>query len=141
MVYTFDPVVFQGQYPEFFTTDPAILTSYWTAATGYLSPSDGFVLNGAVVPLALGLLTAHLARTMTLLASGQSAGVVTAASEGSVSVSMTPPPTKSAWGWWLSTTPYGQQLLALLSLQSAGGFYIGGLPERSAFRKVGGVFG
>jgi hypothetical protein len=66
---------------------------------------------------------------------------VSGASVDKVSVTLTPPPVKSQWQWWMSLTPRGAQLLALLKSKAAGGLYVGGLPaERAAFRKAGGVF-
>jgi hypothetical protein len=53
---------------------------------------------------------------------------------------MQPPPETNQWQWWLSLSPWGQQLLALLLVKSAGGFYIGGFPERQGFRKAYGLF-
>lgn len=66
--------------------------------------------------------------------------MVNSATEGSVSVGMTPPPAKNMWQWWLATTPYGVQLMALLQSLTVGGFIVGGAPELGAFRRVGGVF-
>jgi hypothetical protein len=77
---------------------------------------------------------------MTGITEGNAPGVMTGATEGTVSVSLQAPPAKDAFSWWLATTPYGAQLRALLLARSAGGFYVGGLPERAAFRKVGGIF-
>jgi hypothetical protein len=53
---------------------------------------------------------------------------------------MQAPPAANAWQYWLNTSPYGMQLLALLQAKGVGGLYVGGLPERDAFRKVYGVF-
>ncbi len=106
-----------------------------------MNPNDGCLLNGSALQAALNLMTAHLAQLSIQIASGTAAGPVVGASEGSVSVSFLPPPGKSAFSYWLSCTPYGQQLLALLSLQGAGGFLVGGSLERASFRKAGGAFG
>jgi hypothetical protein len=50
-----------------------------------------------------------------------------------VNVSLTPPPLKNQWQWWLSISPWGQQLWALLQVNSVGGHYIGGSPVLSGF--------
>jgi hypothetical protein len=113
---------------------------YFTMASQYISPTDGFMLSGDVLALSLNLMTAHLAKSFSMINLGQTSVVVQGSSEGSVSVSLVPPPIKNAFQFWLSTTPYGMQLRALLNIQGAGGFFIGGLPERSAFRKVAGIF-
>lgn len=74
------------------------------------------------------------------MGANSASGVLTSANEGSVSVSFAPPPSRSAWQYWLNQTPYGQQFLALFSSLVLGGFYIGGLPESQAFRKTGGAW-
>lgn len=87
------------------------------------------------------LLVAHLLMLNDrALAGNGSGGLVTSAGIDKVSVSIAPPPTTSAWGYWLSTTPYGVQLMALLKRCSVGGIYVGGGRERSAFRAAGGRF-
>lgn len=133
------------------TTYPTVsLQMYWTVASDYISTKDSpcNMLNGASLQLALDLMCAHLATLFTAdsnnVASGEDPGqagtIETSATVGSVSVSNLPPPVKDAWDYWLNQTAYGQQLLALLKIKSVGGFSVGGLPERTGFRKVGGVF-
>ena len=106
----------------------------------YIYSYDNCLITGDTLQLALNLMTAHLAQSFTMIGSGTNPGVVTGAAEGSVNVQMMPPPVKSAWQYWLATTPYGTQLWALLSMLTVGGFTIGGLPETSGFRRVYGVF-
>lgn len=130
----------ETQYPD------AILQVYWDTATCYISDQDYGCLTGACRRQALNLMTAHLcvisenAQKGSDVSSGQVTNFITSSTVDKVSVSVAQPPAKDQWSWWLSTTPYGQQLQALLSANIAGGLYIGGLPEKSAFRKVGGVF-
>jgi|SRR6185312_6226654 len=136
---------FRAQFPAFanVTTYPeAMLSGYWTTGTAYISVSNGpgWYSNPAQLQRALDLLCAHLAQIATQLAGGQPLGVMTAASEGSVSITMQPPPTKSALSYWLSSTPYGAELRALLDIAASVGFYVGGSLERAGFRKIGGVF-
>lgn len=103
--------------------------------------TEGRRLRGDCYETAIYLLTAHLVWSGHLITSGQSTvGIVTGASISKVSVSITPPPARSGWQFWLNTTPYGIQLWALLSIKAAGGWSVGGLPERNAFKKVNGVF-
>ena len=128
---------------------PAFLESCWDMACTFINiaecPCSTSGMKGPVVQNSLDLMTAHIA---TLLGSptassndeGTGGGIVQSASIGAVSVSMLAPPAKDAWQWWMNQTPYGQMLLALFSIKSVGGFYVGGLPERLGFRKVGGVF-
>ena len=47
---------------------------------------------------------------------------------------------KSAFGYWLLTTPYGNELRMLLDIVGGVGFYVGGSCEREGFRKAGGIF-
>ena len=139
--HTFDLESFKTSFPALATVAPASLGAYFTDATVFLGVYDGCLLSGDVLQRCLNLLTAHLAQTSNLLLSGQSqVAPIASATQGSVSLSMVPPPATSGWQYWLASTPYGQQLWALLSMRGAGGFLIGGSLERKAFRKAGGVF-
>ncbi|MDR1349679.1 MAG: DUF4054 domain-containing protein [Zoogloeaceae bacterium] len=87
------------------------------------------------------LLTAHLLALNDTAKAGETpSGATTSASVDKVSVSLAAPPVKNGWQHWLSLTARGQQLWAWLKVNAAGGWEVGGLPEREAFRKVGGVF-
>lgn len=88
------------------------------------------------------LLTAHLIK---LGVSGggtvnNGAGILTGSSIDSVSVSVAAAPFKGITEWWLLQTNYGAQLLLWIKSKTAGGFVVGGLPERRAFRKFRGGF-
>lgn len=149
----FDPDVFRKQFPEF--SDPtkypdAMLQLYWDTATMFMATEDCpcAILQGPRRVAALNMLTAHLlALAQSRLpveeggsGTGGQGGYETSASIGDVSVSNMAPPAKDGWQFFLTQTPYGQQLWALLSLLAVGGVSYGGLPERQGFRKVGGVF-
>ncbi|MDW0617876.1 DUF4054 domain-containing protein [Mannheimia haemolytica] len=133
---------FRTMYPIFEDLDDSMIELWAEVAEEHLKAS--WVLNGKRLDIAMKLMTAHLLHinvgTESDGGSAQNGGIVASASEGSVSVSFATPPTKNAWQHWLAGSPYGLQLWALLKQWSAGGFYIGGLPERKAVRKVGGVF-
>lgn len=135
---------FRAQFPAF--ADPtkypeAMLAGYWTTGTAYINPEGGpGWCNAAQLQRALDLMCAHLAQIATQLANGQPLGVMTAATEGSVSITLQPPPTKTAFGYWLASTPYGIELRGLLAIVGGVGFYVGGSLERAGFRKIGGVF-
>ena len=125
----------EGKYPN------EVLEIWFGIASGHLPKSRSF--SEKSYNYALMLMVAHLISLNEKSASessGGNSGIVTSASEGSVSVSFSAPPTQNGWEFWLSSTPYGLQLWALLQQMSSGGRYIGGLPERSAERKVGGVY-
>jgi hypothetical protein len=114
---------------------------YWDLATCYIDDNGSYgFLQGTCRQTALNFLTAHLTYTAGLIAAGQTSILVQTATIDKVSVGLTPPPVKDNWQWWLATSPYGLQLLAMLEARSIGGWFVGGLPERSAFRKVGGIF-
>ena len=89
---------------------------------------------------ALQLMLSHLLNIRGRVNGGAATGIVTSASEGAVSVSLSEPPTTSTWGYWLSSSPYGMELLSMLSVQAVGGMYVGGSPERRGFRKINGGF-
>jgi hypothetical protein len=141
--HVYDDASFRAQFPEFASsiTYPAnTLLGYFGVASDYINPNDGRINNGATLQLMLDLMTAHLAKSFSMINAGQTSVILSGSSTGSVSVSLTPPPVKNAYQWWLSTTPYGNQLRALQMAKAAGGFMSGGSLERSAFRKAGGVF-
>lgn len=89
---------------------------------------------------ALQLMLAHLLNLRDRVNAGASTQIVTSASEGAVSVSLVAPPTESTWSYWISSSPYGIELLSMLTSQSVGGIYVGGSDERRGFRKINGGF-
>lgn len=140
----FDPSLFRQQFPAYSnaTTYPdAMLQMYWDMAICYVSDDDYGWLDLHCRTLALNLMTAHLLYSAGLIAAGQTSIIINSSTVDKITVSLTPPPIKNQWQWWLNTTPYGIQLLTLLSANSVGGFWTGGLPELCAFRRVGGLFG
>lgn len=141
--YTYDDALFRQQFAAFAntTTYPAAtLAMYWGFASEFISSSDGPTLAGNALVYALNLLTAHIAKSNDMINAGIDSVLVSGSSEGSVSVSLTPPPAKTAWQWWMATTPYGSQLRALLRGLAPLSQSVGGSLERASFRKAGGVF-
>jgi hypothetical protein len=139
--------LFRERFPQFAIPavfPDAVVTVNWVMATQYVSDSSYGCMAVTARELAIQLMTAHLMALAVIQASGGGTGtpgIVTGATIDKVSVSLaTPPYGTDEWRYWLNLTPYGTQLLALLSAQAAGGFYVGGWPERSAFRVAGGVF-
>lgn len=150
-VITLDVAKFREMFPAF-AANPPYTNDYiqmrWNIAVCFVSDSDYGCLNGDCRENALLYVTAHIMQ-LENAANGSfgqdaeaSSGVIQSATIDKISVAVKIPPSseKSNFAWWLSQTPYGQNALALLSVAAAGGLYIGGLPERSAFRKVGGIF-
>lgn len=146
-VITFDVAAFRASFPAFADITAysnQTLQGYFDSACIFIDPNTSSCwwlgLRDAAKYRALNLMTAHLAQLGTQAAAGQTTGQVQSSTIDKVSVSLTPPPNPNQWQWWLGLTAYGQQLLALLQAKAAGGFYIGGLPELAAFRRVGGIF-
>lgn len=88
------------------------------------------------------LMTAHLLymNDQATSGGGGAVGTVQSATIDKVSVTLATSPDTNWFSSFLSGSPYGIQFLALLKKCSAGGAYFGGLPERSAFRSVYGIF-
>ena len=140
---TLDIAAFRALFTAFAdtTTYPdATITMFWDTAINYVSNADYGELNGSSREYALQLMTAHLLALQAIVNKGQTPSMVNSSTIDKISVSLTVAPVKNQWQWWLNLTAYGQQLLALLQIKAVGGLYIGGLPERAAFRKVGGIF-
>lgn len=141
-LHTLTVATFRAKFPEFAnaTTYPDLtIQGWWDMGVQYINPNDSDFNSGTRLQTCLELMTAHMGKSFSAFASGQATGVVNSASEGSVSVSFTPPPATTAWQHWLNTTPYGLNLRALLRGIAAGGFMTGGSSEHSAFRKAGGI--
>lgn len=144
---TIDIPTFRAQTPQFADAtkfpDPVIQGKF-DLSTAYVSPDTYGDMPQAARTQALYLMTAHLLALGVIIAqngyTGQP-GIVQAATIDHVQITLQPPPVRGQWRWWLNTTPYGAQLVALLDAQSVGGFFVGGLPERAAFRRVAGGFG
>ncbi len=138
-----DPVTFRLLFPAFSSEvvyPNGVLDVFWGSAVAYLGDYDGLLLTGAGLQSALNYMSAHLLALTDMINRGQTPGMVTQATIDKVSVTVAAPPAKSAWAHWLSLTPYGVQLWALLSVTGAGGVYIGGGFPRAGFRQTGGNF-
>jgi len=107
-------------YPE------STLQQYWNNAINYVSDvswQGNLQCDGR--QYAINLMTAHLVYLSGLIAIGQVPGLMQNATVDKVTVTLTPPPLKNQWQWWLSTSPYGGQLLALLQVNTVGGQFVG----------------
>lgn len=146
MTIILDPTAFRKQFPQFANVQcfsDEQLQGWFIIASVYISAEDCscFALTGPARVQGLYLMTAHMGALFDMALNSETPGVLKSATIDKVSVTVEPPPSQSAFQWWLGLSPYGQQLLALLTLAGVGGFYVGGLPERAAFRRVGGGFG
>jgi hypothetical protein len=140
-ILTYNDALFRQQCPAYKNTaqfPEATLQAFWDSATCYMSDIGNYgSLQGSCRQYGLNLMTAHLVYISQLTASGTVPYVLGAATVDKVQVTAVPPPLKTQWGWWLSVSPYGQSLWALLQANSVGGFYIGGSPILPSFRGYG----
>lgn len=139
----FSPVLFREQFPAFQCTPPVsdeTLQMFFDTATLYINNCGyGRRIGGLTIgqrTRCLYLMTAHLLAISRAAVNNDVVGVLTQATVDKVSVTLQPPPAPNAWEYWLQSTPYGQQLLALLQVAGAGGLYVGGRPDIQAFRRV-----
>ena len=140
-----DPVLFRAMFPAYAndTKYPdAMLQLMYTQAGCYIANDNNpyLALRGDCLGLALMQMTAHLLYLNDLVSKGTVPGMVIGASIDMISTTLQAPPQKSQWQWWLNLSPYGAALLALLGVKGIGGWYIGGRPERAAFRGAFGAF-
>ena len=142
-VLVFDVTYFRQAFPEFANTavfTDATLQMYWDWATLYISNVNWGWMRNRARQHALNLMTAHIAQLRLIAASGEVPGIVTDAKVDKVEVKLEPPPLPNQFQFWLGTTTYGQDLLALLQAKSVGGGYYGGPSVLGAFY-VGGYYG
>jgi hypothetical protein len=146
MILTLDLTVFRATFTAFknITVYPdSMVQMFFDNGTNYISAVNVGILNGSSRQLALYQMTAHLLKLndMANENEGSPTGLVQDGQVDKVRVSLTPPPQRSQFGTWLNLTAYGADLWALLAKMAVGGLYVGGNPERSGFRRVGGGFG
>jgi hypothetical protein len=117
----------------------ALLQAWWNNAINIISdnPYCGNI-QGDQRYYAIELMLAHLMFLQNLNAQGQVPGLMQNATIDKVSVALTPPPLPNQWQWWMNLSPYGQQLLAMLKVNSVGGDYIGGSAPRAGFNGFSG---
>lgn len=129
-------ILYYTQFANTTAYPQSTLQLYWNRATSFISNntwSGGLTQQQRVE--ALNLMTAHIAVLSDLAAAGEDSGVVVGATIDKVNVQLQPPPEGTKWQHWLNQTIYGQQLLALLDLTSAGGFFVGGSPTLYTLRR------
>lgn len=135
---TFDIQVFSAKFPELIT-NPAqpqsVLQGWFDTSILYISNKITAGTNIDIRTQALYLMTAHLLYISNQIASGGSVGVMNSATVDKVSISIQPPPAANQWQYWLQSSPYGGQLLALLQVQAVGGAYYGGNFDRLALKR------
>lgn len=123
-------------------TDP-LLDAWFGIAREYISDENGgynsLALSLPRQTLMLDLMVAHLlalgVQIGNVPSKPKTPGLKQSATIDKISISLTPPPAKNQWQWWLSLTPYGQQLFALQQIATTGGAYYGGFSTRDSFRR------
>lgn len=131
---------FYQQYPEFNTDEyKNICPIAFRRAKIYISVKNSCSLKDERRVQAIYLLTAHFSvlmlRNMPTQANGSTAttsggGIVASASVGEVSISYQQIPSGDMTEYWLSSTSYGMELLALFEAINSIPRYIGGTLER-----------
>lgn len=142
----YNDTAFRALFPAYanMTTYPqATIQMYWNSAILYINNRYGGCyfggMNLAQQMQAINLMTAHLLYLAGLIAGGQVPAIITNATIDKITVGIEPPPVKNQWQYWLQTTPYGQQLMALLQVVGVGGLYISSSPPGRAGFQFGGV--
>lgn len=126
-VLTFNYATFQSQIPLYASSPvESVVQAYWATATYYVSAINAGVIHDDARQYAINLMCAHLIFIANLAAEGQVPALLQNATVDKVSVGVTPPPLPNQWQWWLDLSPYGQQLLALLQVNSVAGFFTAG---------------
>ena len=139
----FVPADFRAMFPAYAdeTKYPdEMLTTFWEFAKCYFDDEVCGCFSEECWKRILYTMVAHLLYMADAAQQGNS-GLVQSATIDKVSVTQAAPPYgQSQYRYWMNQSPWGQQLLALLSTCAVGGMYIGGAPETRALRKFRGKF-
>ena len=113
-VAVWNPTMFLGRYPEFtaaYNANPTLFASLFVEAGLYLNNTDCSIVQDVNLRgVLLNMITAHIAFLGgALTADGQPkpVGVITAAGQGSVNVSLQYPATTPGSGPWFAQSQYG----------------------------------
>lgn len=129
---------FYKEFPEFNTeTYQTICPRAFRQTKSFFSTKNYGRLKNDDRKTAFYLFCAHLSllyfknsTAMQTGAASNGAGLVASANVGEVSVSYVQIPNLDNLEYWLSLTPYGLELLALLEIYTSAPFYFGGSFER-----------
>lgn len=125
---------FRQRFPAFSDTtlySDEFIQNQLDVAQLYISPEPNCLVKPEIQKQMIYLMTAHLSELNSQLANGDASagGQIGSASVGGVSVSRITPQNKNSFEYFLNSTGYGMQLLALLDMLSVVGIYIGGQKE------------
>ncbi|MDR0805950.1 MAG: DUF4054 domain-containing protein [Enterobacteriaceae bacterium] len=133
---TFPLTSFRTLYPEFNDVENDVIYIFAEKAKCYLTTCRGVCTNQLWL-----LVVAHLLYLRKQQAEGNAqTGAIASASIDKVSVSFVAPQSSTDTAHWFNLSPYGMEYLALIHRCGSSPFYVGSMPERSAFRSVGGRF-
>lgn len=137
--YPYDDILFRKQFVQFAeaVSYPAcFIEMYYEEAGEYIANSNfGPLAKCGGTRLALNLMTAHLLAVGASINAGQSSAPVVQATIDKISVTTQQFTYPNQWQFWLGSTEYGKQLLALLQARSVGGFYVPGGAGRAGFTR------
>lgn len=135
--FVYNDAQFRAAFPAFASTTTypaALLQLYFDRAGFYVANSNyGLLFRIGATLHCLYLLTAHLAQIGQQISLGQTSGIVVSATIEKITVEIQQFQYPNQWQIWLASTEYGKQLLALLQVQSVGGFYVPGSIGRAGF--------
>jgi len=128
---------FRTDFDEFSDTQKysdALLTRMLRTAKGFIS-TENFRIEPDIRVLLIELMMGHLITLATTNPEGVGASMAEEASEelsasvGSVSVTKAHPVVNDSFEFWIQTTGYGQQFLAILTAQNPTGVFYYGIPN------------
>lgn len=110
---TVNPNTFRQLFPAFSTLDDTTIDLLTCGVGSYISTIPGAIgLDIKMQTRGVYLATAHIAY---MRENPDKFRMTTSASEGSVSASFATPPNNNIRDYWLSLSPYGLELLAILA--------------------------
>lgn len=131
---TFPLDLFKLKYPMFADAQDVLINAVADDALCYINECSGKCTEQLWM-----LLVAHMMYLRSKIDAGSLTGEISSATIDKVSVSFVAPPAATEANHWFSLSPFGKQFLALRK-RCASPIYVGGSPERSAFRSAGGIF-
>lgn len=136
--FAFNDLQFREQFSAFANVleypTPTLQAYYDTAGLIVANNNYGPLARAGATQPCLYLLTAHLAQIGAQLNAGQQGGIVVQATIDKINVTLQEFQYPNQFQFWLASTPYGAQLLAILQVQSVGGFSFPAGPGRAGFR-------
>lgn len=124
---------FRQDFPQFTVVkySDEVVQNFITQAECYVSTQNMGKLRDGCRILAIEYMTAHLIALNDKIKAGNTQGGQLASSSiDKISVSLTPPPSKNMFQYWIGQTTYGLSYYALLSTKCPAGIFAGGCSQR-----------